>query len=407
MRIMFLGDRLWGTSAYAKVQYNLAKRLVEKGHQVAHTPMGRALRGGEMSYGGILLQRSSPGDIFGEDIAVHNYTKFRADILITVKEPWVFQSLHQQAINFCPMAVIDHSPVSMFITSKIKTAFRVIAISTFGQRELKMNGIESNYIPHGVDTKIYRPLSEEQRKECRKMFLLPEDAFVVLIIALNRSRKMIPRMLRGYKRFVESNPDVKTRLMLWTDIYPAEPSEEDYTPGVADVGVNLLPEILSLGLNDIVMWPEAKLIREGIPEWSEGGWDMVKLINSADCLLLCSGGEGAGLPYLEANSCGVVPIGTDYAGAPEYVGPGITVPWSDYVILNTAGTRYALADIDSMASAIERVLNTDRERASRKCRRFAERFDWEIIVEKYFTPFLEDCEADLRPLITAEGVKKW
>lgn len=292
LRLMWLSDRmLGGSSAYSKVTFETCTRLAKMGHQVAHIPMGRANLLGKNVFHGVLIYPSGDNP-WGEDVALHHYIDFKADMFVTLKEPWVFRMVHREPINFVPMAVIDHNPVSAAIISRLSTAFKVIAISRFGQRELKEQGIDSEYIPHGVGN-VYRSL--ENKVACRKMFFLEEDDFVVGCVAMNRARKMIPRMLRGYKRFLELNPDVKSHLMLWTSVVPDTRPEEALPVGVADVGVNLIPEIMQLGLatppND-VRWfkPEewAKLMAMGgLPEWDPtGAWDMVKLYNTMDCLLL-------------------------------------------------------------------------------------------------------------------------
>jgi len=408
MRLIFQGDRIWGKSAYSKVIYNLSKRLLNEGHKVSHIPMGNSLRGGKFNHSGVLVY-SSGLDIFAQDVSVEHYLNFKADMLITVKEPWVFSTLHKEALNFVPMAIIDHAPVSASITSRLHTAFKVISISRFGQNELNKKKIDSTYIPHGVSD-VYRPLNEDQKMTCRKMFALDPDEFVVGIVAMNRSRKLIPRQILGYKRFLENNPDVKSHLFLWTDVQPtrkyAEPSV-----GISDVGVSLLPEIMDLGMGDAIKWPDRRNVAEGIPEW-EGdnfidGWDMVKLYNSFDVNMLCTGGEGAGLPYIEAAACGVPSICTDYAAAPEYVGPGLTVPAKEYIILNAPGTRYALPSIDGMADALTKLYNTDREKLARKLRVHAERYSWDNVMKKYMNPFMEECEKELFPMYTSEGIKSW
>jgi len=408
MKLMFLGDKiLGGTSAYSKIGDETCKRLARLGHKVAHIPMGFANRmGTQLTQEGVQIYPSG-GNAFGEDVAIEDYLNFKADMLITIKEPWVFNHIPYQPINFVPMAIIDHSPVSTEITSRLNTAFKVIAISRFGQMELKRAEIDSYYIPHGCDTEKYQPYPEK-KKEYRKLWYLDQDAYTIGIVAMNRSRKLISRMLRGYKRFREMNPDVKSQLLLWTDIMPFDMPEEPQM-GVADVGVNLLPEILQLGLNEHVIWPHRDLIKHGLPEWTgeDGKWDMVKLYNCFDVLLHCTGGEGFALPLIEAQAVGCPVITTDYAAAPEQVSAGLVVPYSDYVILNTPGTRYALADIDKMAEALTKIYNADRKKLAKKARAFSERYSWDRIIDVYWKPFLEKCEEELRPLITKEGKTSW
>jgi len=394
LRLLWLSDRMFGgTSAYTRI--------------MAHIPMGKANRMGKQVYRGVMIYPSGE-DPLGEDAVLPAYTEWRADLLVTLKEVWNFNHIHRFALNWCPIVPIDHSPVSPSVTSRLSTALKPIAISRFGQRELRQANIDSAYIPHHVFADIYRPL--ERKADCKRMFFFQPDEFVVGIVAMNRARKLISRQLRGYKRFLELNPDAKSRLMLWSDIRPAKTPGE--TPqGVADVGVNLLPEIMELGLGEAVRWPDSALIREGLPDWAgddyRGGWDMVKLYNSFDCLMLCSGGEGFGLPLLEAQSCGVPVVTTDYAAGPELVGSGYTVKADDYVILNTPGTRYALASVDGMAEALSKVYNADRGRLARRARRFAERYDWSRVYEQYWRPFLCEIEAELKPLITRAGVGTW
>ena len=134
---------------------------------------------------------------------------------------------------------------------------------------------------------------------------------------------------------------------------------------------------------------------------------MVKLYNSFDALLLCSGGEGFGLPLYEAQSCGVPVITTDYAAGPEGVGAGLTVPAQDYIVASTPGTRYAIPSIDKMAEALTKIMNADPAKLAKRARRFAERYDWKIITEQYWKPFLQDAETELKPLIAKGGVKSW
>jgi len=146
----------------------------------------------------------------------------------------------------------------------------------------------------------------------------------------------------------------------------------------------------------------------GLPEWDlAGGWDMVKLYNAASVLLFTTGGEGFGLTQIEAQSCGVPVVTTDYASAPEQVGAGYAVSYSDYDILSTPGVRFALVDIDKAAEALTKIMNGDPAKMARRARAFAERYDWNIIMERYWKPFLLECEAELFPKITKEGVKSW
>ena len=346
---------------------------------------------------------------FSEDVVEEHYIHFKADMLLTLKETWCFNLLPQLPINYVPHCIIDHEPLSPLITYGLGTTYRNIAITRFGQRMLKNAGFSSVYLPHGVDCNIFKPIPEH-KKECRKLWFLDEDAFVIGIVARNQARKQIGRMLRAFKRFKELNPTVKTQLIMWTNIRP--PAQPEDTPmGVADVSIDLLPEMVELGIIPYTVIPDAKLIRHGIPDWSgedyKSGWDMVKLYGTMDVLLNCTGGEGFSLPNVEAQSMGIPVVTTDYAGGAEQVGAGLTVPWNDYVVINTPGTKYALCDIEKMAEALTKIYNADREKLAKKARSFALRYDWNNVITTYWKPFLSECESELHSLVTKEGTRTW
>jgi len=410
MKLMVLGDKVFGgNSAYSKIGLELCNRLTEAGHKVAHIPTGFANHMGIQSLDNGVRIYESGYSPFSEDVVEEDYRHFKADMLITLKETWCFNLLPEFPINYVPHCIIDHEPLSPLISYGLGTTYRNIAITRFGQRMLKNAGFSSTYIPHGTDCNIFKPIPEH-KKECRKLWFLDEDSFVIGIVARNQARKMIPRMLRGFKRFKELNPTIKTQLMLWTNVRP--PAQPEDTPmGVADVSVDLLPEMRELGIIPDVVFPDARLIKHGIPDWSgddyKSGWDMVKLYGAMDMLFNCTGGEGFSQTQVEAQACGIPVLCTDYAGGSEQVGAGLTVRADDYVILNTPGTRYALCDTEKMAEALTKIYNADREKLAKKARSFAMRYDWNGIVEQYWKPFLEECALELHAKITKDGVRTW
>lgn len=407
---MVIGDRLWGTSAYSKVVETMCQGLVKLGCEVAHTPIGRSMRGAKMGYGDVLIYPSG-NNPWSDDVAVPNYVDFNADLLITVKENWLFEEVLKYAISWSPYCVIDHSPVSYNITSRLHTCFKPIAISRFGQRELEQKGIKNSvFIPHDVDTKVFRPLGK--KKECKKLFGLPEDDFTVGMIQMNRLRKMIPHQLRGYKLFIERNPDIKSHLWFWGSVYPQNMDESDVpSPGIVDSGTMLLPEIMELGLDHNVIYPGIDLISMGLPEWSGedylNGLDMVKMMNACDVHLLATGGEGFGRTLIESQACGVGCVGTNYTAIPENIGAGYLVSPKDYFTVGTLGARYAIPSEDDIAEQLTKMYNTDREKMGRRARMFAEKYDTATVLEKYWKPFIQNASVELKPKITSKGVESW
>jgi len=417
LRLLINSDKITGMSAYSRITRELCIRTLKLGHKVGHVPMGSANKMGHLMRWGVLIHHSGD-DPFNEDVIIDYYVQWKADMLIAIKEPWVLRDMHKWAINFVPYAIIDHSPVSPLITSRLQTAFRILCPSHHAQRELIQAGFEREricYVPHGVDCSKFKQL--EDKAACRRLFGLQPDDYVIGIVAMNRVRKMIPQMMKGYKRFLEMNPDVKNvHLFLWTNVYPTSGPSMPIM-GVSDVGVNLLNEMHNLGIaagpND-ARWMDpnsfSKLMRLGglkdyDPNPDEP--DLIKLYNSFDVHLAATGGEGFGLTLIEAQACGVPVIATEYAAAPEQVGAGLTVMPSDYIVINTPGTRYAIPDADGIAEALTKIYNADPEKLARRARIFALRYDWNRIIDQYWKPFLEEAETELKPLLVKGEVKTW
>lgn len=420
LRILVHGDRFVnGTSGYSKINYELCTRFLKMDHQVSHVPVGRVNNMGDQVLDGILVKTSGL-DGLAEDVIVDHYNAVKADILVTTKDAWALQRIPMEGLNTVYVCPIDHSPVSGQITSRLHGAFKVVAVSRFAQRELKKAGIESIYIPNGSRTDFFQVLSPEERGKCKKLWYMEPDDFVIGIVARNQVRKQIARMLRVYRKFLDLNPDVKAHLFLWTNIFPESYPDQSYM-GVADVGVNLIEEINQLGLaggkNDIRWmnprdWQELQRLpgkpTGGIPDWDpNGGWCMCRLFNAFDVYLNTTGGEGFSLTQVESQLSGTPVLTTDYAAGPEQCGVGYAVPASDYAILNTPGTRYALVDIDRAAEALSKIYNADREKLARRARRFAERYDWYEVFHSYWEPFLSECSEELYPKVTKEGWGSW
>lgn len=93
-----------------------------------------------------------------------------------------------------------------------------VAMSRYGQQGLKKDfNCDATYIPHGVDTHLFKPILNPKYGEddCPK-------AFIVGCVARNQHRKNIPRLIKGFAQFVKkrklSPKDAKLILhMDWND----------------------------------------------------------------------------------------------------------------------------------------------------------------------------------------------
>lgn len=387
LSLMVLSDPIWSRSGYGLAIRNIFLGLRDT-VRVAHTPIGGAMRGDILDYGGIPVYPSGNSE-FSEDIIEDHYRDWNADALFLVKDLWPFREIPSKCMEWIPYAMIDHSPVHSQLIEKMQTAFKVVAPTKFAQEELKREGIDSTYIPLGVDTHVYRP---HDKAECKRsvgaLFNFKPSDFVVGIVKRNQPRCNIARMLEGFADFAKDKRDV--HLILYTDI---------------DGEVNLRDKIDKLKLKGLADWPDKyHYYVKGLT--SEG---MAWLYNAMNVLLYTSN-DAFGLGGLEAQAVGTYVIGLSHAGLPENIVYGECVPVVEWFPA-PVGIDWALPSRQNIADALQKRYEKSKEGGemdeSIRGVEFARSLDWAKIVEEKWKPFWKECEQELRPKICKEGISIW
>ena len=180
-----------------------------------------------------------------------------------------------------------------------------VAMSRYGQIGLKKDfNIDTTYIPHGVDCNLFNPIMNPNYGKV-PLTDVAGDAFVVGTVSRNQHRKNIPRLVKGFAQFVKKNnlSPKQAKLILhmdWQDFmgWPFPQFADQY--GVGDY---LLPSLMgTLDKGEAI---------------DEAG--MAHLYNCMDVFVLPTGGEGFGIPTLEAMSCGVPICATNYTTSYELI----------------------------------------------------------------------------------------
>jgi len=336
-------------------------------------------------YKGIIIYpRVHGGSPWGEDIWLDHYNHFKADCMVSLMDIYVLnlQEIPVKCPRWIPYTPIDHEPLPPPIANRAKLAYKVLAMSKFAEEQFRKAGIECTYAPHGVDTKVFRPLGEKEK--IKKGVGFPEDSFVIGITAMNKGfRKQFDQMFAGFKIFLEQNPDAKKDAILYahTNIYPPRDS----------------------GGFDLWWLAEAFGIRENIEitnfyEWYMGYSDetMARHYNSMDVLLNTTAGEGWGLPITEAQACGVPVIATNFSAMVEQVkGHGWLVGGEKFV--TPLAAFQVRPDAYKIADALSEAYNKDSKRKhyGELARQWALKYDWDVIFKKYWLPFFETLEKEV------------
>ena len=316
---------------------------------------------------------STHGNETIHDHATIHLGNLRGGTVLTLMDVWVLDPIVWRQMNVCSWVPVDHEPTPRPVADFFHGTGAVpIAMSRFGEEQLKLNGLEPLYCPHAVDTSVYRPTDD-----ARAAVNLPEDAFIVGMVAANKgnpSRKCFPEAIEAFKRLHDRHPEA--RLYLHTE-----------ATGLFG-GVNLPRLIADVGLDlDAVIFPD-QYRAVHYPFTAEV---MANIYSSFDVLLSPSAGEGFGIPVIEAQAAGVPVIVSDFSAQPELCGSGWLV---DGHRTHTAiGSWQFVPDVDDIADALLRAYRAPAaqvEKRRRAAREFALGYDIEHVLAEYMRPALEE-----------------
>ena len=328
------------------------------------------------------------------DVIYRYYKMYERNLLITHWDVWVLHGLINRDVQWVPHIPID-APLDEYTyeINNVLLANNVIAVITqskFGFNEVRKivgNSKPIFYIPHGVDTKLFKPFSENKRVKVRESLGLKPHGFYIGFVGKNESdRKDIVTLIKSFKLFVENYRDAKdVYLILWTNVFPK--------PGMS---YDILRLVRRYNLEDRVLLPEKQP-----PEHHYDYKYLVNIYNCMDWYVTCSSGEGFGLPILEALACGVpvlAPHNSTHVelvvDTSEYPYPrGLTVKPKIVrpVLWTPTHQEYAFVDPWDFAQAINQIYNMGTPKKLRNwCREFALRYDWEKIIDEYWMKTLEE-----------------
>lgn len=160
-----------------------------------------------------------------------------------------------------------------------------------------------HYVPHGINSDVFKPLDNNEKivKEKRKQLFGDKDyQFVLFYNSRNVQRKKTSNVILAYRAFCDNlskEQAEKCVLVLHTERYQ-------------EAGTDLPAVVEALCPNYSVVFSEAKTTPE----------EMVAMYNIADVTILISSNEGFGLSIAESIMCGTPVIVNVTGGLQDQIG---------------------------------------------------------------------------------------
>lgn len=297
------------------------------------------------------------------NLVVQHFNRFSVNIS---------ESLDLPIVSYSP---VWYKPLSRLEETTCKIAEKIVAPSKFSKQVIEDSGYDCEYIPYGVNTLRYAPISDAREKIGFK-----ERKFTFGHVAKNvMNMENILNQLLAYRKFIDEidHPE-NTHYFLVTHPEVENPS---------GTGMPIMDFIKVLGLSDYVT-----VLRPTLEEK-----EMSLFYNSMDVVMNATRGEGFGLCIAEALATETPVIAGDYSAMPELIGEdeerGWLVESVDKTLNRTALTWEHLPNTDGIT---EKMLRAYRNRSSvkekgRRGRPFiVNNYNIFDVVEDYWKPLISE-----------------
>jgi glycosyltransferase involved in cell wall biosynthesis len=370
-RVLWISNAPWTGSGYGEQTEMFTRRFKELGHDVA-IAANHGLDNRATNWHGIEVYPAK------DEPAIETFAKHhRADVVITLYDAWVLHPDAWPDVRMAIWAPVDHWPIPPEVLAVLQhERVTPIAMSRFGESWMLKFGLTPLYVPHGVETSVFQPVPG-WRETVRKMLEIPEDAFLVGMVAANAgwnpvaARKSFPQAFDAFGRFLKQHPDAYLYV------------HSRMNPGGKGQDLARLAKIMEI--------PEERIRTPQANAWHLGIMDsafVAGLYNSFDVLLNPSMGEGFGVPILEAQACGVPVITCDHSAMTELTHAGWMAQgdrWWDELQCSFGIMPRIESIVECLEHAYEHRDNYELREAAVK---FAQGYDADVVTEKFWKPVL-------------------
>jgi glycosyltransferase involved in cell wall biosynthesis len=268
----------------------------------------------------------------------------------------LFPAAKKLGMKYICITPLESDPLCLTWAQLLNEMNKVFFISQFGTDEAIKAGVDAEHIEIGIDTVSWRLRTKEEYDQVRKTMGFVEDDFVVMTVADNQERKNLSRGLEVIAELKKRGVSVRHILV---------------TREHSMVGWKLYDLAFQLGVSS-----ELRVFQNGIPFR-----DLYAMYCAADAFLLCSKGEGLGLPLMESMCIGVPVVANRTGAIPELLGNSER-GWiidNDYMMIDPFGNqnRY-FASAKDAADKLDYIRKNPDEVAKRTklAREFMEGKDW-------------------------------
>jgi glycosyltransferase involved in cell wall biosynthesis len=301
--------------------------------------------------------------------------------VFTLYDVWVYTHPRFDEMPVVSWVPIDHLPIPEKVAAFIsKPNVTPVAMSKYGAGLMSKAGIDHYYIPHGIETSVFKPTAQVSDdvgnvRTGRELMQVDSSQFVVGIVNANKGtspiRKAFGEQLLAFSIFAERHDDAV--LYMHTERYG----------GMG--GIPLDPLIQAVGLDE----SRVKFVNQYQNRVGLSDEVLAAIYTGMDVLLAPTLGEGFGITVADAQACETPVIVNDFSAQPELLGDGWKVRgqplWdaSQNAWFNTPA-------VEDIVNALEQAYERKGERSPTARKFIVENYDADFVYENMWRPLLDD-----------------
>jgi glycosyltransferase involved in cell wall biosynthesis len=382
--ISWYSNSLNQPTGYGTQSKQVIQRLVADGHKVAMLSNygGEGVNSTIETGSGLIPHYSRGMNQYSTDVMPLHYAHWKAEnpklpaFLITLYDVWVLDNPALDALPIASWTPIDHQPAPENVLKWLKKPnVTPIAMSQFGKAMIENAGIQSEYIPHAIDTTVFKPTLNLPEGISGREFCGGEDKFIVGMNFANKAggfihRKAVAENFLAFGIFAQKHDDVM--LYLHTEPYGKQSGF-------------VLPNILAACG---VPAEQVKFVDPIAYQYGISQDTLAAIYSGWDVGLFTNYGEGFGVPQIEAQSCGVPIITSNFAASAELASP-------DSFLVNgqplwDAGqhTWFSVPNVQAIVDALEQAYQRGRNTYPDTLA-FAKNYDADKVYQEGWKPLIK------------------
>lgn len=390
MRLIWISNGMAAATGYGMQTRMAVPRIKNAGHDIAIAAFWGQEGSPSVNSQGIMTYPRVVDSYMNDVIDLH-YKHHKAQAIISLIDVFVLDPQKYAKLFWVPWCPIDSEPMYPSIPAHLKAAKRIWAMSRFGEDQLIDAGFANvDYVPHGIDHKEFFPQTNKAEIVARLKQDIGIDVAGKYVVTMNSANKGVPsrkgfnEAFAAFRMFSETHPDAVLYVHSeMQGIHQGEPLEN-------------IRKMYDIDRDKVIYAPQYHYISGMLPPSY-----LNDIYAVSDVFLHTSHGEGFGIPLVEAQTCGVPVIATDFSAMSELVFAGWKVPGIPYA--PAPGMLHRIPIIPKVAEALEMAYQQrGYETTRRQAIHGAADYDADLVFERHMLPALAKIEA----MVTEDAKKQ-